>query len=69
MHYYRADNQVGNVREFSYQKNVGDLDFKYLNEYGTAWRLRGPLMVSTGGEGLHLFHHLDISPLHSRTFS
>ncbi|EKM52320.1 uncharacterized protein PHACADRAFT_260638 [Phanerochaete carnosa HHB-10118-sp] len=34
---------LGNVREFMYQENVGDLDFKLLDEYGTAWRLKSPL--------------------------
>nr|BAL05189.1 cytochrome P450 [Phanerodontia chrysosporium] len=34
---------LGNVREFTYQESVGDLDFRYMNEYGTAWRMKSIL--------------------------
>ncbi|KIP01271.1 hypothetical protein PHLGIDRAFT_123499 [Phlebiopsis gigantea 11061_1 CR5-6] len=37
---------LGNIREIAYQENVGDLDWKWLAEYGTAWRLRGPLLTN-----------------------
>ena len=37
---------LGNIRDYFYQESVGDLDFKYINEYGTAWRQTGPLGVS-----------------------
>lgn len=36
---------TGNVRDFSYQTNVGDLDFKYAREYGLVWRMGGALGV------------------------
>ena len=32
----------GNLRDFPYQENVGDLDFEWVNEYGTAWRIGAP---------------------------
>lgn len=37
--------RAGNIRDIAYQENVGDLDWKWMNEYGTAWRLRGALGV------------------------
>ena len=39
------DRHSGNLRTFFYQGNVGDLDFKYVNEYGLVWRMGGPLGV------------------------
>ena len=36
---------TGNVRDYAYQENVGDLDFKYGKEYGTVWRQASPLGV------------------------
>ncbi|KAI0826243.1 cytochrome P450 [Irpex lacteus] len=33
----------GNLRTFFFQSNVGDLDFKYVKEYGLVWRMNGPL--------------------------
>lgn len=38
-------NVAGNVRDFSYQNNVGDLDFRYAKEYGLVWRMGGALGV------------------------
>ncbi|KAJ3559576.1 hypothetical protein NM688_g255 [Phlebia brevispora] len=32
----------GNIIDFFYQKNVGDIDFKCVDEYGTAWRMALP---------------------------
>lgn len=37
---------LGNVRDLSYQENVGDLDFKYLTEYGAVWKMQFPFGVS-----------------------
>lgn len=34
---------LGNVRDFAFQENVGDLDFKYVQEYGLVWRMQQPL--------------------------
>lgn len=36
---------TGNLRTFFFQSNVGDLDFKYVKEYGLVWRMNGPLGV------------------------
>ena len=36
---------TGNVRDFSYQTNVGDLDFQYAKEYGLVWRMGNALGV------------------------
>ena len=36
---------IGNVRDFLHQESVGDLDFKFANEFGTAWRQKAPLGV------------------------
>ncbi|KAI0087586.1 PAH-inducible cytochrome P450 monooxygenase PC-PAH 1 [Irpex rosettiformis] len=33
----------GNMHTFSYQSNVGDLDFEYVKEYGLVWRMSAPL--------------------------
>lgn len=44
---------IGNVRNFSYQENVGDLDFKYVKEYGLVYCLGAPLGVG---------HHSVFSP-------
>ncbi|KIP03775.1 hypothetical protein PHLGIDRAFT_129943 [Phlebiopsis gigantea 11061_1 CR5-6] len=34
---------LGNIRDYFYQESVGDLDFKYVNDFGTAWRQTSPL--------------------------
>nr|ADN06378.1 PAH-inducible cytochrome P450 monooxygenase PC-PAH 4 [Phanerodontia chrysosporium] len=52
---------LGNIRDFSYQENVGDLDFAYMKEYGTAWRLKSSLgksvlMVADPKALQHIFH-------------
>ena len=36
---------TGNIRDFSYQTNVGDLDFRYAREYGLVWRMGGAIGV------------------------
>jgi alkylphenol/PAH-inducible cytochrome P450 monooxygenase len=36
---------LGNIREFYYQKNVGDMDFQYTEDYGLAWRMAAPFGV------------------------
>lgn len=36
---------TGHLRDVALQESVGDLDFKWMKEYGTAWRLKGPLGV------------------------
>lgn len=33
------------MREFHYQKNVGDDDFKWAKEYGLTFRISGALYV------------------------
>lgn len=35
----------GNTRDIGHQQSVGDLDFKWIREYGPTWRLHGPLGV------------------------
>ncbi|KIP07386.1 hypothetical protein PHLGIDRAFT_19184 [Phlebiopsis gigantea 11061_1 CR5-6] len=37
---------LGNINAFSWQKNVGDLDFKYYEEYGCSWRMQSTLGTS-----------------------
>ncbi|KAJ3554565.1 hypothetical protein NM688_g3039 [Phlebia brevispora] len=51
----------GNVRDFTNQQNVGELDFSWLEEYGTAFRMGGVLgedilMVSDPKALQHIFH-------------
>ncbi|KAJ3539651.1 hypothetical protein NM688_g6334 [Phlebia brevispora] len=51
----------GNVRDFSHQQNVGELDFSWLEEYGTAFRIGGVLgedilMLSDPKALQHVFH-------------
>ncbi|THG97108.1 hypothetical protein EW026_g4830 [Hermanssonia centrifuga] len=51
----------GNVRQFGYQKNAGDLDFAWMNEYGAAYRIGGTLgedilMVSDPKALQHMLH-------------
>ena len=41
-----ADPLQGNVRELLYQESVGDLDFKFVKEYGTVWRMQHTFGVS-----------------------
>ena len=41
-----ADQLQGNLRELWYQESVGDLDFKYVKEYGTVWRMQHIFGVS-----------------------
>lgn len=36
---------IGHEKEIHYQKEVGDLDFKWLRQYGTAWRVKGCMGV------------------------
>ncbi|EKM51227.1 uncharacterized protein PHACADRAFT_213095 [Phanerochaete carnosa HHB-10118-sp] len=33
----------GNMKDFAYQKNVGDMDFQFVKQYGRVWRMQGPL--------------------------
>ncbi|GJE98388.1 cytochrome P450 [Phanerochaete sordida] len=52
---------MGNIRDLSYQESVGDLDFEYLKEYGTAWRMQStlgkPILVLSDPKGLqHVLH-------------
>ncbi|KAI0826389.1 cytochrome P450 [Irpex lacteus] len=52
---------VSNVRNFSYQENVGDLDFKYGKEYGLVYRVCAPLgqdvlMIADPKAIQHIFH-------------
>ncbi|GJE88905.1 cytochrome P450 [Phanerochaete sordida] len=52
---------LGNVRDFMYQENVGDLDFRYFEEYGTVWRMKAPLgsdvlMISDPKALQYIFH-------------
>ncbi|GJE98387.1 cytochrome P450 [Phanerochaete sordida] len=52
---------LGNVRDLSFQENVGDLDFKYAEEYGTAWRMQYALgskvlMIADPKAIQHVFH-------------
>lgn len=44
-YFYGIDVPLGNIREIPYQENVGDLDFRWVNEYGTAWRIGGTFGV------------------------
>ncbi|KAI0089028.1 cytochrome P450 [Irpex rosettiformis] len=51
----------GNIRDFFYQDNVGDLDFKYAKDYGLVWRLGAPLgedvlMIADPKVLQHIFH-------------
>ncbi|KAA1474639.1 cytochrome P450 [Dentipellis sp. KUC8613] len=34
---------IGNQQDILYQKEVGDVEFKWMREYGSAWRLHGCL--------------------------
>ncbi|THH16717.1 hypothetical protein EW146_g3968 [Bondarzewia mesenterica] len=34
---------LGNEKDLRYQKEVGDLDFRWVRQYGTAWRVNGTL--------------------------
>ncbi|KAI0701973.1 cytochrome P450 [Cytidiella melzeri] len=52
---------LGNVRDFFYQANVGDMDFQYVKEYGLAWRMGGALgqdvlQVADPKALQHIFH-------------
>ncbi|KIP03776.1 hypothetical protein PHLGIDRAFT_31651 [Phlebiopsis gigantea 11061_1 CR5-6] len=52
---------LGNVRDFSWQESVGDLDFKYYEEYGTSWRMqaalgKGVLMTADPKALQHIMH-------------
>ncbi|EKM51868.1 uncharacterized protein PHACADRAFT_262256 [Phanerochaete carnosa HHB-10118-sp] len=52
---------MGNIRDMAYQESVGDLDFKYMKEYGTAWRLHATfgkpvLMISDPKALQHVLH-------------
>ncbi|KAI0088170.1 cytochrome P450 [Irpex rosettiformis] len=57
----RAPFWQGNIRDFSYQTNVGDLDFQYARDYGLIWRMGGPfgrdvLLVADPKALQHIFH-------------
>ena len=41
----RSLSASGNIHQIPYQENVGDLDFKWVNEYGTAMRVGGTFGV------------------------
>ncbi|EKM51869.1 uncharacterized protein PHACADRAFT_262258 [Phanerochaete carnosa HHB-10118-sp] len=52
---------LGNVRDMAYQENVGDLDFKYMREYGAVWKMQYALgskvlMVADPKALQHIFH-------------
>lgn len=52
---------LGQIREFSYQKNVGDDDFAWVEEYGPTFRIGGPLytnaLMTCDPKALqHIFH-------------
>lgn len=36
---------LGNQGDFRYQAEVGDVEFPWLNEFGGAWKVYGPLGV------------------------
>ncbi|KAI0644555.1 PAH-inducible cytochrome P450 monooxygenase PC-PAH 4 [Trametes meyenii] len=38
---------VGHEYDLSRQREVGDLEFKWLREYGSTWRIRGPLATNS----------------------
>ena len=38
--------RVGNIRDFFYQNNVGDMDFQFVKEFGLVWRMGAPFGVS-----------------------
>lgn len=44
--YLNAAYISGNIKDFFYQDNVGDMDFKFLQEYGAVWRMFQPFGVS-----------------------
>ncbi|KAI0826239.1 cytochrome P450 [Irpex lacteus] len=51
----------GNIREFFFQTNVGDMDFRFTERYGLAWRMSAPLgqdvLVVADPKALqHIFH-------------
>lgn len=55
----------GNVKNFSYQENVGDLDFKYVKEYGLVYRMGAPLGVGhhsvlSSNDLLSIFYQQDV---------
>ncbi|KAI0089014.1 cytochrome P450, partial [Irpex rosettiformis] len=52
---------AGNIRDFCYQTNVGDLDFQCARDYGLVWRMGGPLgrdvlLVADPKALQHIFH-------------
>ncbi|GJE93558.1 cytochrome P450 [Phanerochaete sordida] len=54
----------GNIKDFVYQQNVGDLDFQFMKEYGRVWRMRSPLgtdiLTIADPKALqHCFHKAD----------
>ena len=40
------DSLVGNETDLRYQNEVGDCEFKWMREYGSAWRRAGCFGVS-----------------------
>ena len=44
-HLTKLERLVGNQPEYFYQKETGESEFKWLREYGTAWRVRGCMGV------------------------
>ena len=44
-HLTKIERLLGNQPEYFYQKETGESEFKWLREYGTAWRVRGCMGV------------------------
>lgn len=57
---------LGNIQNFYYQENVGDLDFQYMKDYGLLWRMSRPLGVSLVSCSSH---SVLLTPDRSGTFS
>ncbi|KAI0088171.1 PAH-inducible cytochrome P450 monooxygenase PC-PAH 1 [Irpex rosettiformis] len=51
----------GNMRDFFYQTNVGDMDFQFTKDYGLVWRMEAPfgqdiLAIADPKALQHMFH-------------
>lgn len=36
---------LGNITDYKYQNEVGDIEFQWLKEYGGAWKIHDPIGV------------------------
>ena len=36
---------LGNIGDYKYQSEVGEIEFQWLKEYGGAWKIHDPLGV------------------------